>query len=183
MNALTPASHAMNIMTLRYPTVVCAACLLAGCVSVHDTRTAEQQKSDLHAATDALVGTYEVVDSRRNDRHFTSVVVRKSAGAYGPDVTMMDASSGSAALRAGRKCRGYVVRGRSYASVMCDAPAYGINYYSLGSVTDLDRTVRDGGVIKGFADMQIPIGDLLLEYSEEMSGRSHYLVLAKKAAP
>jgi hypothetical protein len=66
---------------------------------------------------------------------------------------------------------------------MCDAPAYGVNFYTLGSVTDLDRTVKDGGVIKSFPDMAVPPGDFLLEYAEAMNGRTHYLVLAKKTTP
>ncbi|MEM5290329.1 hypothetical protein ACFQ3P_34940 [Paraburkholderia sabiae] len=151
---------------------------------MHDSRTAEQQRSDLNAATDALIGTYEVVDGRRNDHHFTSVIVRrKSAEVSGPDVTMTGATSGSTVLRGNKKCRGYFVKNGKYASVMCDAPAYGINFYNLGSVTDLDRTVKDGGVIKGFPDMQVPVGDFLLEYTEDTNGRTHYLVLAKKTAP
>ncbi|WP_175049150.1 hypothetical protein [Paraburkholderia sediminicola] len=170
-------------MRLRHIAAVCAAFPLFGCVTFHDSRPVEQQQSDLRAATDALVGTYEVVDSRMNNRHFTSVVVGKSTGAYGPDVTMMDAASQAAVMRGSKKCRGYVVQARSYASVMCDAPAYGVNFYSFGSVTDLDQTVKDGGVIKLFPDMKVPPGDFLLEYAEDMNGRMHYLVLAKKTTP
>ncbi|WCM23965.1 hypothetical protein NDK50_24290 [Paraburkholderia bryophila] len=173
----------MNIMRLRYITAVCAAFPLFGCVSFHDSRPIEQQQADLRAATDALAGTYEVVDSRLNSGHFTSVVVRKTIGSYGPNVSMMNAASQAAVLYGSRKCRGYVIQARSYASVMCDAPAPGINFYSLGSLPDLDRTVKDGGVIKLFPDMTVPPGDFLLEYAEDMNGRMHYLVLAKKTTP
>lgn len=171
-------------MRLSYIAAVCAALSLPGCASFHDARTVEQQQSDLRAATEALAGTYEVVDSRRNDHHFTSVVVRKPLlSTYGPDVAMMNAASGSAVLRGSKKCRGYTSKDRSYASVMCDDPAYGINFYTLGPATDSNRTVKDGGIIKMFADMTVPAGDLLLEYAENMNGRMHYLVLAKQTTP
>jgi hypothetical protein len=167
-------------MHFRHIAAFCAAVPLFGCATFHDSRPVAQQQSDLRAATDALVGAYDVVDSRQNNRHFTSVVVRKSTSAYGPDVTMMNEASQAAVMRGSKKCLGYVVPARSYASVMCDAPAYGVNFYNLGSVTDLDRTVKDGGVIKMFPDMTVPPGDFLLEYAEDMNGRVHYLVLAKK---
>ncbi|WP_201703238.1 hypothetical protein [Paraburkholderia kirstenboschensis] len=82
-----------------------------------------------------------------------------------------------------KKCRGYVSQAASDASVMCDAPAYGISFYTLGPVPDWDRTIRSGGIIKSFPDMTVPPGDLLLQYDESKTGRAHYLVLAKKTAP
>ncbi len=170
-------------MRLRHIAAVCAAFPLFGCLSVHDPRTVEQQQSELRAATDALAGTYEVVDGRRNDHHFTSVVVRKARDAYAPDVVMTNAANQYAVLHGDKKCRGYATKDGSYVSVMCDAPAYGINFYTLAPASDLNRTVKDGGVIKAFPDMTIPAGDFLLKYDEDMTGRTHYLVLAKKTMP
>lgn len=165
-------------MNLRY-IAVCAAFPLIGCISVHDTRTVEQQQSDLRDATQTLVGTYDVVDSRHNNLNFTSVEVRAPVSSNGPNVKMMNGASQYAVLHGSKKCRGYVVKGRPHAAVMCDDPASGINFYTLDLITQ-NETVKDGGVIKSFPDMTVSPGHLLLEYSENMNGRTHYLVLAKK---
>ncbi|WP_296650803.1 hypothetical protein [Paraburkholderia sp.] len=167
---------------LPYISAVCAAVSLVGCIGVNDSRTVEQKQSDLRAATDALVGTYEVVDSRLNNLHVTNVVVRKTIGSYGPNVTLMNQDFQSAVFHGSKACNGYVVKGGAYAAVMCETPAYDVNFYDLDLVTYANRTIKNGGIIKAFPDMTVPPGNFVLSYAET-NGRMHYLVLAKKTTP
>jgi len=166
-------------MRLCYLAALCLPLALYGCLTYHDPRPVGERKSDLHTATVNLAGTYDIVDSRRNHRHFTGAVIRKAYGSDGLDITLTSPTSGSALL-SGKKCRGWA--SRSYSAMTCDSPAYGVNFYSLSTPTDLDRTVKDRGIITTFEPMTVPDGDYLLEYSDQ-GGRSYYYVLARKTSP
>ncbi|MDR7008490.1 hypothetical protein J2W46_005419 [Paraburkholderia strydomiana] len=52
----------------------------------------------------------------------------------------------------------------------------------LSTPTDLDRAVKDCGIITTFEPMTVPDGDYLLEYSDQGS-RSYYYVLVRKTSP
>lgn len=169
-------------MRLHHFAVLCVVLPLFGCAVDHAPRPVAQVQPDLRSASGVLTGTYEVVDSRFNDHNFTGVVVHQASDSSELNVTLTSPTFGPAVL-SGRQCRGWVQKERGYASVMCESPANGINYYTLGKSTDLDHTIQDrGGVKPMFAPMSVPSGDYLLEYADSESDRSHYYVLARKPA-
>lgn len=85
-------------MRLCYLAALCLPLSLYGCLTYHDPRPVGEQKSGLHTATVNLAGTYEIVDSRRDHRHFTGAVIRKAYGSDGLDITLTSPTSGSALL-------------------------------------------------------------------------------------
>ena len=163
-------------MTRLLPALLLSAAFASGCAN--DPRPAEQQQSELHAATAMLSGTYDVVDSRQNYRYIAAVVIRKASHSDQIDVLLRSQVFGPAVLN-GKKCQGWMTPDQAHASMMCWSSTVGINFYKLHQAIGADETVKDYALIPRFAPMTIPDGDYFLETTDSGSGRVHWYVLSR----
>jgi hypothetical protein len=162
----------------RFAPVVLALSL-SGCLSSQDPRSVADQKAELDTASAALIGNYEVTDSRVDYRHFSGISIRK--GRNGLDVSFLSPTTGDAILK-GWKCRGWAASKTTYVAVMCDALAQRVAYFNVSRVSQSDETIKDGAMFGGFPPMTVPAGNYIVEFTEAGSGRTHYYALAKKEA-
>lgn len=163
-------------MTRLLPALLLSAAFASGCAN--DLRPAEQQQSELHAATAMLSGTYNVVDSRQNYGYIEAVVVRKASHSDQIDVLLLSQAFGPAVLN-GKKCQGWMTPDQAHASMMCWSSTVGINFYRLHQAIGADETVKDYALIPRFAPMKVPDGDYFLETTDSGSGRVHWYVLSR----
>ncbi|WP_199027635.1 hypothetical protein [Ralstonia sp. ASV6] len=166
-------------MLARNIALLCAMASLAGCMTYQDPRTPEQQKIALRRAANALMGTYEVTDSRNDDgRGYTQAIVSKQDGSDQLSLLMMGPTIGATTL-SGSDCRGWYTENRRYTAMQCDALTGEVNFFSLQRQTSPDP-VNSGTMPPSFATMTIPEGSYLFDIADR-SGRHHYYVLTKTA--
>lgn len=145
---------------------------LFGCATYQDPRSPEQQKADLDNAISKLVGTYDVIDSRLDDRRgYVSVIASKTPSGF--NIVLIGPKNERTTLN-GENCKGW---SKKSASIMCDATSPR-SYFMLDEI-DKDMTIKDGAVIPSFSPMIVPTGKYRFEIADR-GGRSHYYTLAKK---
>jgi len=166
-------------MPARTIAMLCAIASLAGCMTYQDPRSRDVQKAALHAATDELVGTYEVTDSRNDDDcGYVRIIVSRQDGADQLSLVMTSPKTGTHALN-GSDCRGWYTENHRYTAVQCDADIREINFFSLQRQAGADP-VNSGTLPPSFTTMVIPEGSYLFDMADH-SGRHHYYVLRKTA--
>ena len=164
-------------MPARNIALLCAMASLAGCMSYQDPRTPEQQSAALHAAANALVGTYTVADSRNDDgRGYTQATVSRQDSADQLSLQMAGPATGATTL-SGSDCRGWYTDNHRYTAMQCDVFTGEVNFFSLVQQANPDP-VNSGTMPPTFATIVIPEGSYLFDIVNR-SGRHHYYVVTK----
>ena len=154
-----------------------SAILLASCVSYPDSRPPEERKAQLDSAARDVLGSYEVVDSRKDDfRGTTQVAIDETAG--GLSVTLRK-QNGKALKIEGTKCSGHYSAKNGFTSATCDVKdGSGVYYFTISQKKSGD-IVKDGALLLPFEPMPVPGDGYLLDVGRH-GGRSNYYVLKKQ---
>lgn len=167
--------------------MLCSAALLAGCTTYLETRPPAERKAQFAAATQDLIGEYDIIDSRKaGGWEFTHASVT-ALPAYGV-IKVTLSSPAEAYLLRSQNCKGWHVSAkgdgsRHYAAVMCDdvggdnvrgdVSFFNVDYESDGT------SVTDHGAVLPFKPMIVPPDSYELEVTLH-SGRTIHYVMKRK---
>lgn len=154
---------------------------LSACATPYkDPRSPEAQKNQLTSSLNELVGDYDVVDSRNDDRrgvtevsvsNVDNMMLVKLKG--GESDMWLDADS----------CTGHYKdaewAGNKDVVVLCFSESTSVGVYVFRKLTD-GTIVTSGAMLAGFKPMTVASGGHLLFLSTARSGRPHYYVLKRK---